>query len=875
MVIRHRIVRSVVLCVLLAHVYVSLVWEAASVAAFQVHGQAPLSPRKNDPDDGSSVLAFDMAALEQCQMACEEPASLQASSAVAWSLVLSIPDYQRKWDRLRALFDDEGIASLADLTADQVRRLLPHLNPGDDGGTHAPPDGGERALQWIGELTEVQEDALDDEIDGCYARCSAVHPLEVGGDPDGAGFPALARWVSGVLRDDAARSADGAAFPWGARGSVARPSMRTAAPGSAAPTEEPFAALLRRHLPVPARHDDIRAFADDVAAARDVGLYYVGADSWSLSVVAVAACAVGQGLRFAHLDVGQELYASYTRGLPSVLLSSCSFDELDACLYHWDAGGRGHPVACCHAAVYRAWPLCESPLWSVERLRHWITEALPLNQVMFRECPFTEQLPLLFSGYEDRQYDLYCNNHTSPDVTTFTALPDQKKDISKSPTKKSQKNKSKKKKKRARTNRRKIWVPDVGWVFAHDSSSEGRSVLTALLVGALALYVHQAQRYARRTPRGCRRTTPERGSVVVAAAAVPARKGPQPKGATPKKRTKRRPPSKDGGAPTPRQDDDTVEAARQKAQEKTAAFQQRETVRQMKLREEFEKAETCHGKSKKKRKSPTKEHRSTRSHGKPPKSPQHSPTPAGSPCPRPRGQTKGAKHTKPDKRTNGTPPILSAPTDAQRAEASRQLAHWQAAQLARLVSRRHPDAPSRASTTVTDAASSPGRLPPATRGSHGSYLSSHSESDDDYHYTFALPDILDELGDTERLDLEDLEATDLGRPWHTRDTAEVAPSHHNPWHHDRAAPTEPAPYDWTVRGPTHMPAGPSLNHSLEETAADVLEGTSPLLHWDAPAPPGDLRELLSSLDLLPGRAKSTMSTESCCVSLLDGDFGMY
>jgi len=69
-------------------------------------------------------------------------------------------------------------------------------------------------------------------------------------------------------------------------------------------------------------------------------------------------------------------YASYTRGLPSLMLSSCQFADLDLCLYDWDPTGTVHPVACCHKAVYRAWPLCESPLWTVDKLQSWVTDGI-------------------------------------------------------------------------------------------------------------------------------------------------------------------------------------------------------------------------------------------------------------------------------------------------------------------------------------------------------------------------------------------------------------------------------------------------------------------------------------------------------------------
>jgi len=157
-------------------------------------------------------------------------------------------------------------------------------------------------------------------------------------------------------------------------------------------TAELFASLLRSHMPVPALQDEVALFADGIARNGEVGVYYVGADSWSLSVATLAACSVSAGVKFAHLDMGQRPhYASYTKGLPSLMLSSCPFVDLDLCLYDWDATGTKHPVPCCHAAVFKAWPLCESPLWTVDRLQNWIEDGVGKSKrVKFQTCPYKE-----------------------------------------------------------------------------------------------------------------------------------------------------------------------------------------------------------------------------------------------------------------------------------------------------------------------------------------------------------------------------------------------------------------------------------------------------------------------------------------------------
>ena len=71
-------------------------------------------------------------------------------------------------------------------------------NPGPD--LISSEESWAEALTWISELTEVQEDAIDDKIDICYEACSESHPMVFSLDADAEGFPELDMWVSSILR---------------------------------------------------------------------------------------------------------------------------------------------------------------------------------------------------------------------------------------------------------------------------------------------------------------------------------------------------------------------------------------------------------------------------------------------------------------------------------------------------------------------------------------------------------------------------------------------------------------------------------------------------------------------------------------------------
>jgi hypothetical protein len=71
-------------------------------------------------------------------------------------------------------------------------------NPGPD--LISSEESWAEALTWISELTEVQEDAIDDKIDICYEACSESHPMVFSFDADAEGFPELDMWVSSILR---------------------------------------------------------------------------------------------------------------------------------------------------------------------------------------------------------------------------------------------------------------------------------------------------------------------------------------------------------------------------------------------------------------------------------------------------------------------------------------------------------------------------------------------------------------------------------------------------------------------------------------------------------------------------------------------------
>ena len=186
--------------------------------------------------DSSADTKFDMKALAQCQDSCEDELTLQDYATTSWKLVLSVPEYRQKWESLKKLLGGGAeLQSLADLSAAQVKKLFDKLgidtnspfinaqmqgiyadtfydeelvegevaadpsNPGSSEIVSAQESWAE-ALTWISELTEVQEDAIDDKIDICYEACSESHPMVFSFDADAEGFPELDMWVSSILR---------------------------------------------------------------------------------------------------------------------------------------------------------------------------------------------------------------------------------------------------------------------------------------------------------------------------------------------------------------------------------------------------------------------------------------------------------------------------------------------------------------------------------------------------------------------------------------------------------------------------------------------------------------------------------------------------
>ncbi|GMH92225.1 hypothetical protein TL16_g12283 [Triparma laevis f. inornata] len=408
----------------------------------------------------------------------------------------------------------DSLNSLSDLSAEQVKFLFKKLGVkgdevfGMDGGLEDAyyEDGGEvgeeedvwsEALTTITQLTELQEDAIDDHIDSCYDLCSESHPMVFSFDADIEGFPELDMWISAILRkgyeliegslkeieealqkefeggSDKSTGQDAVDLPYNFN------DLHTTRESTYAET---FRNLIKTHLPSPALQDSVAIFADEVHKNEELGLYYVGADSWSLSVLTLTSCAVESGLKFTHLDMGQRPhYASYTRGLPSIMLSTCGYDNLDLCLYDWDEDGN-HPVECCKGAVFRAWPICESPMWTVEKLKEWVEEKGGKGRVEWTECEFKQDLGFLFSGYEERQREIYCGGEEEEE---------QKK----------KKKLSKKKVGSGTQKRRKelstidpddpmldgvarFWVPEVGWVAADpdDVGSDGFFVMSTFLL---------------------------------------------------------------------------------------------------------------------------------------------------------------------------------------------------------------------------------------------------------------------------------------------------------------------------------------------------------------------------------------------------------
>jgi len=884
-----------------------------------------------------------MQAFEKCQAKCEDPAALRSYSAVAWSLILSIPDYKLKWDQLRELFGDDNVESLADLTAEQVRQLLnrlgiearieygsdfyqsdvtEELNRGYEfslqnngySGTGSQTNwyneisqhnGWDQVLQWISELTEVQEDAVDDEIDVCYERCSEENPMVFSFDATAEGFPELDMWVSTVLKQNVnfsdAKSItkaveaelkrgyndpnfsiheDTSSQSGGTQQILARRTDSSSYRFTDLVTvhdpekAEHFAQLLQQHMPIPALQDEIANFADNISATDDVGLYYVGADSWSLSVATVAACSIKKGVKFAHLDMGQRPhYASYTRGLPSVMLSSCSFHDLDLCLYDWDESGLNHPVPCCHAAVYRAWPLCESPLWSVDRLKDWITSALPPDKVIFQKCPIIEKLPFLFSGYEDRQYAFYCKYH----VPLSSSEPKNEKfKVEKKP---------KKKKRSSWKGRRKIWVPDIGWVIANDSSSEGGIVLVAILLGTLTFYFYKMMRYTQVANKKIYRrsnyfVSNDEKEKLFAGVKKPATL--KKKTAKPKKQKKRnRILSIKETRNVEQEDEKKREIERRKEKERVEAFERREELRQAKLREEFDKSEIRHGSSKKKKKkqitgsiSLLSEKRDTckpdiRSSLKE-KATLNSVDKLGNFRERSTGEETAQTSVnyvahKNNIGSRGNNFHLKAPTDAQRAEASRRLGKWQAEQLSKLLMAKRqkemlllassstpyerngpsdsfledsevlnlsnvPNQPQLPHIQLYKGESYANELLPnlETGNAFSNNLSSHSaESDVDYHFTFSLPDILDDVKDSERIEINSADH------YQHQDTCSISNSVslHNPWNQwpDNKGCPFSSSFDVNISSntiPWNVSKSNESKVSLEETAAVVFDSGS-------------------------------------------------
>ncbi|GMH64617.1 hypothetical protein TrLO_g9067 [Triparma laevis f. longispina] len=455
-----------------------------------------------------------MSSLSSCQQSCSSPSRLSHFSTLSWNHLTESTLYEEKWANLKTLIGDESLNSLSDLSAEQVKFLFKKLGVkgdevfGMDGGLEDAyyEDGGEvgeeedvwsEALTTITQLTELQEDAIDDHIDSCYDLCSESHPMVFSFDADIEGFPELDMWISAILRkgyeliegslkeieealqkefeggSDKSTGQDAVDLPYNFN------DLHTTRESTYAET---FRNLIKTHLPSPALQDSVAIFADEVHKNEELGLYYVGADSWSLSVLTLTSCAVESGLKFTHLDMGQRPhYASYTRGLPSIMLSTCGYDNLDLCLYDWDEDGN-HPVECCKGAVFRAWPICESPMWTVEKLKEWVEEKGGKGRVEWTECEFKQDLGFLFSGYEERQREIYCGGEEEEE---------QKK----------KKKLSKKKVGGGTQKRRKelstidpddpmldgvarFWVPEVGWVAADpdDVGSDGFFVMSTFLL---------------------------------------------------------------------------------------------------------------------------------------------------------------------------------------------------------------------------------------------------------------------------------------------------------------------------------------------------------------------------------------------------------
>ena len=278
-----------------------------------------------------------MTSLSQCQESCEDPAALARYSSAVWSLVLSIPEYASKWNDIKALLGGGAeLRSLADLSAVQVRQLFEKLGiesaspfanaqmqgiyadsfydedpdespDSQEGGTDGT-DGNKwsEALTWISDLTEVQEDAIDDEIDVCYEACSESHLMVFSFDGATENFPEFDMWVSSILRqgvdikqpavtldhvtraleeefrqpdDDFSGSSDPhlpieyvdidpsshtSSAPYGLSDLATVINPKTA---------DGFFNLLQSHMPVPALQDQVVVFADSVALNNEVGVY--------------------------------------------------------------------------------------------------------------------------------------------------------------------------------------------------------------------------------------------------------------------------------------------------------------------------------------------------------------------------------------------------------------------------------------------------------------------------------------------------------------------------------------------------------------------------------------------------------------------------